>query len=112
MTTAMINIEQLVSDMKGAANTVLNEDMTKLKGFSERQMKAIAKHARLVALGIASGDICEETKEFFLDNIKDMVFNFVKTLEGLVMITIEKICQAIVNVLWQMIKKITAINTV
>jgi hypothetical protein len=104
-----IDIDQLLGDMKNAASEVLNKDVTELRGFSERQLKAIAQQTALVEGGILSGQITEETRDFLLDSIEDMVRNFAETLRGLMTITIEKVCNAIVGVLWQAIEAGTSI---
>lgn len=100
-----IDINQLVSDRKSAASAVLKADVTTFRGFSERQLKAIAQQADLVAIGIATGQITEETEQFFLDSLEDMALSFAKTLRGLLMVTIEKVWNAIVGVLWNAISK-------
>jgi hypothetical protein len=109
MSTA-IDIATLINDMKNAASQIINKDVTTLRGFSERQIKAIAKQAELVAIGIADGGITEETREFFLDNLEDMALNFVKTLRGLLIVTIEKVWNAIVGVIWKAIEAATGIE--
>lgn len=100
-----IDIEMLVSDMKAAASGVLKKDVATFRGFSERQLKAIAQQAGLVSTGIATGQITKETEQFFLDSLEDMAHSFVKTLRGLLMVTIEKVWNAIVGVLWSAISK-------
>jgi hypothetical protein len=105
-----IDTAQLIRDMKNAASDILNKDVTTLRGFSERQITAIAKQSELVALGIASGQITEETREFFLDSIEDMALNFAKTLRGLLMVTIEKVWNAIVGVIWKALEAATGLN--
>lgn len=105
--TTPIDIPALINEMKSAASDVLDKDVTTLRGFSERQLKAIAKQAELVAKGIASGEITEETREFFLDSLEEMALNFVKTLRGLLTITIEKVWNAVVGVLWKAIEAAT-----
>lgn len=105
-----IDTAKLIRDMKDAATQILNKDITTLRGFSERQIKAIAQQSELVSIGIVSGQITEETREFFLDSIEDMALNFVKTLRGLLMVTIEKVWNAIVGVLWKAIEAATGIN--
>lgn len=100
-----INLDQLVSDMKTAASGILNADVSTFRGFSERQLKAIAQQAELVATGIATKQITQETEQFFLDNLEDMVLSFAKTLRGLLIVTIEKVWNAIVGVLWNAISK-------
>lgn len=100
-----INLDQLVSDMKTAASGILNADVSTFRGFSERQLKAIAQQAELVATGIATKQITQETEQFFLDSLEDMVLSFAKTLRGLLIVTIEKVWNAIVGVLWNAISK-------
>ena len=105
-----INIPQLIADMEDAATQILNKDVTTYRGFSERQIKFIAQQTEFVAAGIASGGITDETKDFFLDSLEDMALNFAKTLRGLLMVTIEKVWNAIVGVLWKAIETATGIG--
>jgi len=100
---ATIDAAKLATDIKDAASQILNNDISALKGFSERQVTAISQHAALVAGGIASGQITEETREFFLENIERMTESFLATLQGLLMITIEKLWNAVVSVIWNTI---------
>ncbi|MBP6897034.1 MAG: hypothetical protein KBC94_21670 [Pseudacidovorax sp.] len=107
-----LDVGQLANDMHTAASKVLNTDVSSLRGFSDRQLKAIAQQAELVATGIATGQITSETHEFFLDGLEDMALSFAKTLRGLVMVTIEKVWNAIVDVLWTAISKATGLTLV
>lgn len=109
MTTELISLEALITDMKIAASGVLKTDVATLRGFSERQLKAIAQQTSLVATGIASKQITRETEQFFLDSLEDMALSFVKTLRGLLMVTVEKVWNAIVGILWNAISKATKV---
>jgi hypothetical protein len=104
-----LDLNTLVTDMKAAASGILKADVATFRGFSERQVKAIAQQAKLIAVGIATGQITEETREFFLDSLEDMALNFAKTLRGLVLVTIEKVWNAVVGVLWKAISTATGI---
>jgi hypothetical protein len=104
-----IDVGQLVSDIKAAANGVLATDIVTVKGFSERQLQAIALQTHVVASGIATGNISPELQDFFLDSLKDMISSFTRVLKGLVAVTIEKIWNAVVGVVWSAIS--TAIGT-
>lgn len=108
--TTPIDIAMLIDDMKNAATAVLSKDVSTLSGFSERQMKAIAQQAELVSIGIASGGITEETREFFLDGLKEMTRNFVMTLSGLVAVTVESVWNAMVGVIWKAIGVATGLD--
>ncbi|MES9903502.1 MAG: hypothetical protein ABW168_12615 [Sedimenticola sp.] len=105
-----IDIEQLMSDIKTAASQVINQDVAVLRGFSERQLKALAKQTELIAKGVASGDIDEDLRDFFLDSLEDMALNFVKTLRGLLLVTIEKVWNAIIGVIWNAIGAATGLT--
>ena len=97
-------------DIKNSASQVINQDVTVLRGFSERQLKALSKQAKLIADGVKSGDIDDDLTDFFLDALEDMALNFSKTLRGLLMVTIEKVWNAIVGVLWGAIEGATGIG--
>jgi len=105
-----INVAELMEDIKSAATEVLNKDVSTLRGFSERQIKAMAQQTALLAKGVASGEITEDTREFFLDSLEDMALNFAKTLRGLLMVTIEKVWNAVVGVIWKSIEAVTGIE--
>ncbi|MGQ8363665.1 hypothetical protein [Glaciecola sp. 1036] len=105
-----LDLNQLISDMKSAASQVINQDVSLLRGFSERQLTALAKQAELIANGVLTGDIDEDLRDFFLDSLEDMALNFAKTLRGLLMATIEKVWNAIVGVLWGAIGTATGID--
>lgn len=104
-----LDLDQLIIDMKSAASGVLKADVSTFRGFSERQLKAIAQQAGLVQIGIATNQITEETREFFLDGLEDMAYNFAKTLRGLILVTIEKVWNAVVGVLWKAISSATGL---
>ncbi|WKE67127.1 hypothetical protein PVT67_07795 [Gallaecimonas kandeliae] len=97
---AAIDINQLLTSIKTATNQVLNQDIATIKGFSDRQLKDIGQQAITVAEGITTGQITEATRDFFLNSLKDMVKNFLATLEGLVVVTIEKLWNAMVGAIW------------
>ncbi len=107
---ASIDISTLVQQMQSAASQVAQKDITVLKGFSDRQIKAIAQQAALVSAGIVSGQITEETQEFFLDSLKTMAQSFANTLQGLATVTVEKVWNSIVGVLWSAIGTATGIS--
>src|SRR5262245_3380031 len=104
-----IDVSKLVGDIKKAATGVLKQDVSALRGFSDRQVQAIAQQAKSVAAGIASGEITEATRDFFLDGLEDLALNFAKTLRGLMTVTIEKVWNAVVAVLWKALSTATGI---
>ncbi|QDQ28861.1 hypothetical protein FNU76_22305 [Chitinimonas arctica] len=104
-----IDLDQLVSDITDAASAVINTDVSTLRGFSGRQVQAIAQQSVMVAAGIASGQITADTRDYFLDGLEDMALNFAKTLRGLLMVTVEKVWNAVVGVIWNAISVATGL---
>lgn len=100
------NVIELINDIKEVATNILEKDISTVRGFSERQVEAIAKQTIIIQKGILNGDIDDELKEFFLDGLEAMALNFVNTLKGILSVTIEKVWNAIVDLLWKAIESI------
>jgi len=101
------NLVELINEIKDIASNILEKDVSTLRGFSERQVKAIGKQTLIIQQGILSGDIDDDLKEFFFDGLEAMALNFVNTLKGILKVTIEKIWNAIVDALWNAIESVT-----
>jgi len=97
------NVLNIINEIKNVASAVIEKDITTVRGFSERQLEAIAKQTLIIQKGIISGDIDDDLKEFFFDGLEAMALNFVNTLKGILSVTIEKIWNAIVDLLWNTI---------
>ncbi len=104
-----IDIAQLIADIKDVSSQILNKDVSTYRGFAERQLQAIAHQTSLVSKGVLTGEITEETRDFFLDGLEDMALSFAQTLRGLLQVTIEKIWNAVVGVLWKAIETATGL---
>jgi len=99
----MSDVASIIKDIKDISTTILKKDITIVKGFSERQVEAIAKQTVIITEGVASGDIDEELKKFFFDGLKAMAENFVNTLKGILSVTLEKLYNALVDKLWSIV---------
>lgn len=97
------NVSTIINDIKNITSEILNKDITTVRGFSERQLEAIAKQTLIIQLGVASGDIDEDLKGFFMDGLEAMVRNFVNTLKGILLVTLEKLWNALINFLYNAI---------
>jgi len=104
-----IDVDSLLSDIKMTARDILTKDLSTFHGFAERQLLAIAQQTVLVETGIATGQITPDTQDFFLKTLKDITNNFVLALQGLALVTLEKLWNAIVDVLWKAIETGTGI---
>lgn len=100
-----LDINELIADVKTTASAIISKDIETLRGFSNRQLHGIATQSALVATGLASGEIRDSLRDFFLDQLVELVRNFVNVLVGLTLATIERLWNAIVNVIWTAISK-------
>ena len=95
------NVTNIINEIKDIASGILEKDISTVRGFSERQVEAIAKQTVIIQEGIANGDIDEDLREFFLDGLEAMALNLVNTLKGILMVTLEKLWNALVNFLYK-----------
>jgi len=101
-----LDINQLITDIKNTVSDIARKDSSTIRGFSNRQLTGIANQAALVAAGIASGDITDANRGFFLDQLLELAHNFARALVGLLIVTIEKIWNAIVDLIWKAISSV------
>lgn len=95
------SVATIITEIKDIASGVLEKDISTIRGFSERQVEAIAKQTVLIQKGVENGDIDEDLREFFLDGLEAMALNFVNTLKGILMVTLEKLWNALVKFLYK-----------
>ncbi|MFS1526142.1 hypothetical protein ACL7TT_18900 [Microbulbifer sp. 2304DJ12-6] len=105
-----LDVNQLISKIKDTASAIIAHDITEIRGFSERQLSALALQTQLITKAILNREINEDLRDYFLDSLEDMALNFAKTLRGLLAVTIEKVWNAIVGVLWTAIEACTGIS--
>lgn len=99
-----LDLGAVVDSVKTEVSGILGKDVATWRGFSERQLQALAKQAQLIAQGYASGDLDDDDVHFFLDGLEKMAENFARTLRGLLIITIEKVWNATMKVLLDAVK--------
>ena len=105
-----LDINQLTSDIKSTVSGIIGKDVETVRGFSKRQLLGIANQTSLVAAGILTGEISDFNRDFFLDQLVELSHNFINTLIGLLLSTIETAWNAVVNVLWGAISKATGLQ--
>jgi len=95
------NVATMISEIKNITSGIINKDVTTVRGFSERQVEAIAKQTAVIQKGIATGDIDANLRGFFLDGLEAMTHNYINTLKGIQLVTLEKLWNALVNYLYK-----------
>src|SRR5690606_24049226 len=95
------DVTTIITDIKNIDSDILEKDVSVVRGFSERQVEAIAKQTVLIQKVVVSGNIDEDLREFFLDSFDAMALNFMNTLKGTLAVTLEKLWTALVNLLYK-----------
>ena len=97
------NILNIMTGIKDVASEILEKDISVVNGFSQRQMENLAKKRFIVKTSIAAGKYNEKQMKFFLSELKLMAQNFVDTLNGILKVTLEKLWNAIVRYLYEVL---------
>ncbi|MBV9989846.1 MAG: hypothetical protein JOZ72_01020 [Alphaproteobacteria bacterium] len=97
---ATIDVNQLLANIKTTVSGVIQQDVTTISGYSERQLAAMAQQAKWIAAATLSGELTSDMRDFFLNTLKDSATNFTNTLKGLAVVTAEKVWNALVGALW------------
>lgn len=100
------DVDSILDGLKATASKIVKTDIANIRGFSERQLRMIAQHAKWLAEAEAKREFANDPKlrGWFLTNLEVMTRNFVLTLRGLMAITVEKLWNALVDALWKIIE--------
>lgn len=102
-----MELQEIIDGITGTAKGILGKDLSQMQGFSQRQLEAIAQQAVTIKNGVLAGEIGPDMIEFFFDGLKKMTQNFVDTLIGLALVTAEKLWNALVDKLWEIVNAAT-----
>lgn len=105
-------LEDLMRDISAAASAVVGKDISTITGFAKSQEIKLAKFAIWIAEAEVAGEFknIPGLRDEFLQSLQDMILDFVNTLRGLAMVTVEKIWNAIVGVVWKALDKATGLT--
>ncbi len=101
--TDAIDVDALIKDLLGALSGAINDDIKNHVEFAERQAKALAKQAAWITEGTIKGELDEEDRDWFLNDLATLAANFARTVAALTILTIEKAWNAIVGAVWSAI---------
>jgi hypothetical protein len=101
----------IVTALEQAATSAIGKDVSTIQGFAKDQLLRIEKLAIRLAEMITEGEFSGDPdgQKDWLDILNDLIRNFIKTLIGLSEITIEKVWNAMVNVVWNALDKATGL---
>ncbi len=97
------NVQTIIAGIKAVASGILEKDIAIVKGFSDRQTQKMAMYTADLQIAFKKGSFNDEQKKDALVELKFMVQNFVNTLKGIVTVIIEKIYNAVVRFLFDVV---------
>lgn len=108
---ASLDPSALISSITQAATGILKKDVTQMSGFSKSQLEKLAAQAQGIAEMQLAGafDGNDELRDHFVSQLEEMTRNFVKVMQGLAMITAEKLWNAVVDTVWKAIGTATGV---
>jgi predicted GTPase len=94
-----VDVNALGTDILAAVRGVVDEDIPELKQFVRDQLEGIAHTTALVAKGLVNGWIdTDEERQHWAATLKSLALEFAKTLRALVILTIERVVNAVIGV--------------
>jgi hypothetical protein len=108
---ASLDTGALINSIKDVASGVVQQDVTTISGFAQDQLKELAQQAETIAAmqvaGVFEGN--DELRDHFTSQLEAMTKNFARTLQGLAIITVEKLINAVLDVITKAIGTATGI---
>lgn len=106
MSDSAIDIAQLGTDILGAVQGVIEDDLPQFRNFVRLQLEGLAEQAALVAKGLAAGWIdTEDERKHWADTLRHMTREFLRTIRALVVITVERALNAIIEVFQRLFER-------
>jgi hypothetical protein len=91
----MLDIDKLITDSIAAATDAAQKDVTLIAGFMQTQFQAIADNAAGIVADRLAGKLTDAEVDLLIGRIPKLVQATINTLEGLALITLEKIWNAV-----------------
>jgi hypothetical protein len=97
--------------VKTAASGIVQQDVTTLSPFVQDQLKRIEQNGILFAQMELAGEFIDDPdrRREYLGIVEDLARNFVNTVRALIVVEIEKLWNAVVKVLWDVLDKATGL---
>jgi len=98
----MATADEIIAAVKATISGVINKDFPAIGAFAEGQLKAMAQQTVLIGEATAQGEFKgnDHLRDHFLNQLAKMAENFARVIAALVVIAIEKIWNALVDLLW------------
>jgi len=91
----MIDVDKLIKDSITAATNAAQADITQVAGFARSQFQAIAENAAGIVADRLAGKLTDAEVELLMRRVPKLVQATINTLQGLALITLEKVWNAV-----------------
>lgn len=99
--------DEFLAALNSTVLPIIQKDGAAISAFGKRQLEALRDQVILVAEGVAAGDYKGRQKllDHHLHMLNVLAQNFALTCAGLAVITIERVWNALVGVIWDMLDR-------
>lgn len=100
-----IDIGNLIKQILESLRNEMIDGWQTISGFSEDQARKIATQAAMITSERTAGALRDDDDlfEFFVEQLKRLTENFVRTVAAMTILTLEKSWNAVVGVVWRAI---------
>jgi hypothetical protein len=103
------SFEQISAEIGLAVSRILRADLALLAGYSQAKAQAIARFTLALGEGYAAGTIDEAGLRREKQELERMVVRFVRNIQALATVTVERLIAGIAEVLSAALRRLTGI---
>ncbi len=102
-------LEQLTAEIGLVTTRIVRTDLALLAGYSQAKAQAIARFTVALGEGYAAGSITEPELEREKEELERMVIRFVRNIQALATVTIERLITGVADVLTAALRRMTGL---
>ncbi|HZP20478.1 MAG TPA: hypothetical protein VFB16_09740 [Bauldia sp.] len=94
-------LSSLFGDLETAVTKILKQNGGMITSFARAQLQRLAKHAELMKKAALAGAFESlDDAAHFAKSLEEMAQDFIRALGALILVTLEKVWNAIVKIVW------------
>jgi hypothetical protein len=106
--TVAVNVEDIVASAVAAVTPIIKKDGANISQFAKSQLKLMRDQAIMISEGVLAGEFEGPRKKLLKHHLKMLALigeNFLAALAGISLVTVEKVWNTLVDVVWGALDK-------
>ncbi|HUF88190.1 MAG TPA: hypothetical protein VMM59_12470 [Thermohalobaculum sp.] len=104
------SFKQLTTEIGMVVTRILRADLALLAGYSQAKAQAVARFTLALGEGYAAGTITEAEMAREKEELERMVIRFVRNIQALATVTIERLISGVAEVLTAVLRRMTGLS--